>query len=82
MRRAALGGEREQVVYRAGKMKRSARVLQAHVLHNLLVQIEIQSKEGEEVTGLVQMVQEVYEGLEPLLKEEIARIGFVLSPEE
>jgi hypothetical protein len=46
------------------------------------VQIEVQSKEGEEVTGLVQMVQEVYEGMEPLLKEEIERIGFVLSPEE
>jgi CheY-like chemotaxis protein len=82
MRGAALAGEHEQVVCRAGKMKRSARVLQAHVLHSLLVQMEVQSKEGAEVTGLVQMVQEVYEGMEPLLKEEIERIGFVLSPEE
>jgi CheY-like chemotaxis protein len=82
MRRAALDGEHEQVVYRAGVMKRNARVLQAGVLHSLLVQIEDQSKEGEAVTGLVQMVQEVYEGMEPLLKEEIEQIGFVLSPEE
>ncbi|MDO6434869.1 ATP-binding protein [Flavitalea sp. BT771] len=82
MRGAALGGEHEQVVYRAGRMKRSARVLQAHVLHSLLAQIEVQSREGDEVAGLVQMVQDVYEGMEPLLKEEIERIGFVLSPEE
>jgi len=82
MRTAALGGEHEQVIYRAGVMKRSARVLQAHVLHSLLVQIEFHSKEGDEVTGLVQMVQHVYEGMEPQLREEIARIGFVLSPEE
>ena len=82
MRKAAVGGEHEKVVYRAGKMKRSARVLQAHVLHSLLAQIEFQSIEGEDVTGLVQMVQDVYEGLAPQLKEEIEKIGFVLSPEE
>jgi len=82
MRKAAAGGEDEKVVYRAGKMKRSARVLQAHVLHSLLAQIEFQSREGEDVTGLVQTVQDVYEGLEPQLQEEIEKIGFVLSPEE
>jgi PAS domain S-box-containing protein len=80
MRKAAVEGEYEKVLYLAGRIKRSARVLQAHVMMNLLGQMEYQCRKGEEVIGLVQMVQLVYEGLEPLLQQEKEKIGFVLSP--
>jgi len=81
MQVAAVHGDREKLLYWAGRIKRGARVLQAHMLLGLLGQIELRTGRGEEVIGLVQMVQAVYEGLEPLLQEEKEKIGFVLSPE-
>jgi hypothetical protein len=81
MESAAAQGDHEKTAYWAGRIKRSARVLQAHELLGLLGQIEVQCKAGEAVGGLVQMVQAVYEGLELQLQEEKEKIGFVLSPE-
>ncbi|MBN9383208.1 MAG: response regulator [Chitinophagaceae bacterium] len=81
MQTAAGQGDGEKVVYWASRIKRGARVLQAHMLLGLLGQIEARCYEGEDVTGLVRMVQSAYEGMELQLQEEKEKIGFVLSPE-
>ena len=81
MQSAAAQGDHEKLVYWACRIKRSARVLQSHVLLGLLGQIEFQSKAGEAVDDLILMVEEVYEGLEQQLQEEKEKIGFVLSLE-
>jgi len=81
MQTAAGQGDFEKLAYWAGRIKRNARVLQAHMLLSLLGKIELRCKGGKDAGDLVQMVGAVYEGLEPLLQEEKEKIGFVLSPE-
>ena len=79
MRAAAGQGDKEKVIYLASRIKRSARVLQAQVMLGLLEQVIAVGAAGEDVTGLVQMVQAVYEGLVPQLQAEKEKVGFVLS---
>lgn len=74
-------GHYKRTRYWAGKIKRGARVLRSQVLLDVLQRIIIRCDKEEDVHELVQMVQVVYEGLEPLLLEEREKIGFVLTPE-
>ncbi|HEY4209126.1 MAG TPA: ATP-binding protein [Puia sp.] len=78
MRRAA--GEHKKTSYWASRIQRSARVLRSQVLLDVLQRIISHCDKEEEVHELVQMVQVVYEGLEPLLQEEKEKVGFVLTP--
>lgn len=79
MRRAE--GNYKRTRYWASRIKRGARVLRTQVLLDVLQRIILHCDKEEEVHELVQMVQVVYEGLEPLLLEEKEKIGFVLTPE-
>ncbi len=79
MRTAVQQGDTAKIIYMASRIKRSARVLQAQVLLGLLDQIIVKGKMGEDVSGLVPMVQAVYEGLVLQLQAEKERVGFVLS---
>jgi len=79
MRRAE--GHHKRTRYWASRIKRGARVLRSQVLLDVLQRIIFHCDKEEEVHELVQMVQVVYEGLEPLLREEKEKIGFVLAPE-
>jgi PAS domain S-box-containing protein len=74
-------GDFKKIRYLASKIKRSARVLRSQMLLDLLQQIISRCDKETDVQELVQMVQVVYEGLEPLLVEEKEKIGFVLIPE-
>jgi PAS domain S-box-containing protein len=82
LRKAAIAGNHKKAFTWASRIKRGARVLQAHVLVGLLRQIRACCKVEEDVNELLQMVQVVYEGLEPLLREEKEKIGFVLTAAE
>ncbi len=79
MRTAVEQGDTAKIIYLASRIKRSARVLQAQVMLGLLDQIIALGRMEEDVLGLIQMVQAVYEGLVPQLQAEKERVGFVLS---
>ncbi|HVU56796.1 MAG TPA: ATP-binding protein [Puia sp.] len=79
MRRAE--GHYKRTRYWASRIQRGARVLRSQVLLDVLQRVISGCDKEEEVHELVQMVQVVYEGLEPLLQEEKEKIGFVLAPE-
>jgi CheY-like chemotaxis protein/nitrogen-specific signal transduction histidine kinase/HPt (histidine-containing phosphotransfer) domain-containing protein len=81
MQTAAAQGDSEKLAYWAGRIKRGARVLQAHRLVGLLRQIKARCRKGEKAGDLVQMVRSTYEEMEPLLQKEKEKVGFVLSPE-
>jgi len=81
MQTAAAQGDSEKLAYWAGRIKRGARVLQAHRLVGLLRQIKARCRRGEHAGDLVQLVRSAYEEMEPQLQDEKEKIGFVLSPE-